>query len=218
VDLVVSLVQDDPAYPAVISAKRDSKLELADAPFPEAKRAPNSPPARRRPLLEPQLVGFRIKLDDGSTGPVGRPPLPPAERPLLRRIPGPIVPASAAHAPILGDRKSRAGPKERVFTLPMLNWNCAVADGLRAASRRLEGCDFGCKATRSQFDRAQPREDARIWLWRSSNRGTSSASTRPIPHSVQIPQWRAPPGELINAASMFSICSAVVPGAWSSGW
>ncbi len=40
-NLIVSLVQDDPTYAAVVSAERDSKFELADVPFPEAKRAPN---------------------------------------------------------------------------------------------------------------------------------------------------------------------------------
>jgi hypothetical protein len=41
-NLVVSLVQDDPTYAAVISTEHDSKFELADVPFPEAKSAPNS--------------------------------------------------------------------------------------------------------------------------------------------------------------------------------
>jgi hypothetical protein len=87
INLVVSLVQDDPAYPAVISAEQDAKFELADVPLPEAKRAPDSPPAFRRPLLELSLVGFRIKLDDRLAVPVSRTPLPPAQRRLRRRIP-----------------------------------------------------------------------------------------------------------------------------------
>ena len=63
---------------------------------------------------------------------------------------------------------------------------------------------------------ARPRpfsaDEVRIWLWRSSSPGTSAASTRPIPHSVQIPHSRAPPAEAPRAASMRSICRSVVPG------
>lgn len=62
-------------------------------------------------------------------------------------------------------------------------------------------------------DVAAGRQVARIWRWMSSRRGTSPASTRPIPHSVQMPQGRTPPGELARAASMWATCAVVVPSA-----
>lgn len=112
IDLVVSLVQDDPAYPAVISAERDSQLELADAPFPEAKRAPDSPPAFRGPLLEPLLVGFGVKLDDWLAVPIGRPALPPRKRPQVGV--GWLVVGSIGHVSILR-QEMRFGRKRKLL-------------------------------------------------------------------------------------------------------
>ena len=43
---------------------------------------------------------------------------------------------------------------------------------------------------------------AMISRCRSSSAGTSPRSTRPIPHSVQIPQARGPPGLAARAASI----------------
>jgi hypothetical protein len=119
IDLVVSLVQDDPAYTAVISTERDSQLELADAPFPEAKRAPDSSPAFRGPLLEPLLVGFRIKLDDWLAVPVGRPALPPRKR--LRVGVGWLVERSISHVSILRHEMRFGRNRELVLTKNLLS-------------------------------------------------------------------------------------------------
>jgi hypothetical protein len=62
----------------------------------------------------------------------------------------------------------------------------------------------GARGTEVRFPR--PRRPsyraAMIWPCRSSSAGTSSRLTRPIPHSVQMPQSRRPPGLAVRAASM----------------
>src|SRR6185312_7925448 len=87
--LVVSLVDDDLANALRLAeAERDAKLEFADTALAESKRTaatlwvPDG--AWRCPLRAPLTVGRHVKFDDGLTGLVGCPPLPPRQASLGR--------------------------------------------------------------------------------------------------------------------------------------
>ena len=68
----------------------------------------------------------------------------------------------------------------------------------RRSARSATSCRTGSRSARrirrpTEASAAGQRGADRILLWRSSSPGTSAASTRPIPHSVQSPHSRAPP-------------------------
>jgi len=83
----------------------------------------------------------------------------------------------------------------------------APRTGRRRRWRRRFGSAVGSRPHQTCTKRA------RISRWASSIAGTSSRSTRPMPHSVQMPHSREP-----TCWSMRGTCCSVVPGACCSGW
>ena len=69
---VISLVESNCADAVIVATQEDPELELADAPFPEALRAPNylrvSVWAQRRPLLPPLVERLSVLRGEWSTG------------------------------------------------------------------------------------------------------------------------------------------------------
>ncbi len=72
VNLVVPLVNYDPAHPSIVPAERNPKLKFADIPFPKAKRGTEllriPVRAARRPLLAPGSACLRVACRDVPVG------------------------------------------------------------------------------------------------------------------------------------------------------
>ncbi len=80
---VIPLVESNCADAVIVATQEDPELELADAPFPEALRAPNylrvSVRAQRPPLLPPLVERLSVVCGEWSTGLVVRPRLKAGE-------------------------------------------------------------------------------------------------------------------------------------------
>jgi hypothetical protein len=83
-----------------------------------------------------------------------------------------------------------------------LTCGCREPIGVAACSADISLAVCGLATRLLMRLRLRGSQSPRISLCRSSSFGTSLRSTRPIPHSVQIPHWRGPAEDSPSAASI----------------